>query len=82
MTLLTTPTSMPPVIRRRSCLALAVAWSLSAQLAHAQGRQTLRISTPAVPEDWHARMWTVMKDQLEQTAPGQFRLRPYPVPHT
>lgn len=60
------------MIRRRSCLALAVAWSLSAQLAHAQGRQTLRISTPAVPEDWHARMWTVMKDQLEQTAPGQF----------
>jgi tripartite ATP-independent transporter DctP family solute receptor len=72
MTLLTTPNSMPPGIRRRSCLTLAAAWSLSAQLAHAQGRQALRISTPAVPDDWHARMWTVMKDQLEQAAPGQF----------
>ena len=32
----------------------------------------LRISTPAVPEDWHAKMWTVMKEQLDKTAPGEF----------
>lgn|GEM_PF-1517018 len=32
----------------------------------------LRISAPAVPDDWRARMWTVLKHQLEQTAPGQF----------
>jgi tripartite ATP-independent transporter DctP family solute receptor len=32
----------------------------------------LRISTPAVPDDWHAKMWTVFKDALEKTAPGEF----------
>ena len=32
----------------------------------------LRISTPAVPDDWHAKMWTVFKDTLEKTAPGEF----------
>ena len=72
MTPLTAPTAGSRVMRRRTCLTLAAAWSLSAQWAHAQARQMLRISTPAVPDDWHARMWTVMKDQLEQTAPGQF----------
>jgi len=32
----------------------------------------LRISTPAVPDDWHAKMWTVFKDALEKSAPGEF----------
>jgi TRAP-type transport system periplasmic protein len=32
----------------------------------------LRISTPAVESDWHAKMLTVFKDQLEKQAPGQF----------
>jgi tripartite ATP-independent transporter DctP family solute receptor len=32
----------------------------------------LRISTPAVPDDWHAKMWTVFKDSLEKSAPGEF----------
>ena len=26
----------------------------------------------AVPDDWHAKMWTVYKDALEKTAPNQF----------
>jgi tripartite ATP-independent transporter DctP family solute receptor len=38
----------------------------------AQSKTLLRISTPAVPDDWHAKMWTVFKDSLEKTAPGQF----------
>jgi tripartite ATP-independent transporter DctP family solute receptor len=38
----------------------------------AQGKTVLRVSTPAVPDDWHAKMWTVMKDHLEKSAPGQF----------
>lgn len=38
----------------------------------AQSRLPLRISTPAVADDWHARMWTVFKEQLEKTAPAQF----------
>ncbi|OSQ40295.1 sialic acid TRAP transporter substrate-binding protein SiaP [Thalassospira mesophila] len=32
----------------------------------------LRISTPAVESDWHAKMLTVFKDELEKKAPGQF----------
>lgn len=59
-------------ISRRSWLAVAAALGLATQQAFAQARQLLRISTPAVPDDWHARMWTVMKEQLDKTAPGQF----------
>ncbi len=40
--------------------------------AHAQNKMVLRISTPAVPDDWHAKMWTVFKDNLEKNAPGEF----------
>jgi tripartite ATP-independent transporter DctP family solute receptor len=40
--------------------------------AHALGKTVLRISTPAVPDDWHAKMWTVFKDNLEKSAPGEF----------
>ena len=32
----------------------------------------LRISTPAVPEDWHGKMWTVFKETLDKSAPGEF----------
>jgi tripartite ATP-independent transporter DctP family solute receptor len=32
----------------------------------------LRISTPAVPDDWHAKMWTVFKENLDKSAPGEF----------
>jgi tripartite ATP-independent transporter DctP family solute receptor len=32
----------------------------------------LRISTPAVPDDWHAKMWTVFKESLDKSAPGEF----------
>lgn len=40
--------------------------------AQTPSRTVLRISTPAVPDDWHAKMWTVLKDDLERKAPGQF----------
>jgi len=43
--------------------------------ALAQSKVLLRISTPAVPEDWHAKMWTVFKDELEKSAPGQFEVQ-------
>lgn len=32
----------------------------------------LRISTPAVPDDWHAKMLTIFKDTLVKNAPGEF----------
>lgn len=66
---------MPASISRRrlleggAALAAACAFPLTAS---AQNKVLLRISTPAVPEDWHAKMWTVMKEQLDKTAPGEF----------
>ncbi len=38
----------------------------------AQTKPLLRISTPAVPDDWHAKMWTVFKDSLDKSAAGEF----------
>lgn len=57
-----------------SALTLVVALGLgfAAPQAMAQTKQVIRISTPAVPEDWHAKMWTVFKDNLEKSAPGEF----------
>ena len=52
-----------------------VVGALSVLLAapvHAQTRQTLRISTPAVPDDWHTKMLYVFRDELEKSAPGRF----------
>lgn len=60
---------------RRSLLAAASATLLMGALlpaAQAQNKMVLRVSTPAVPDDWHAKMWTVFKDNLEKSAPGEF----------
>jgi len=40
--------------------------------AVAQTKIPLRISTPAVPDDWHAKMWTVFKESLDKSSPDQF----------
>ena len=40
--------------------------------ALAQARIPLRISTPAVPDDWHAKMWTVFKEHLDRTPGSPF----------
>ncbi len=57
-----------------SALALVVALGLgfAAPQAMAQTKQVIRISTPAVPDDWHAKMWTVFKDSLDKSAAGEF----------
>ena len=62
------------VLRSAKTLALVAALGLgfAAPQAIAQAKQVIRISTPAVPDDWHAKMWTVFKDSLEKSAPGQF----------
>jgi len=60
---------------RRTLLAAASATLLMGALlpaAQAQNKMVLRVSTPAVPDDWHAKMWTVFKDNLEKSAPGEF----------
>jgi tripartite ATP-independent transporter DctP family solute receptor len=54
-----------------SALAVGGMLSVSTQ-ALAQTKIPMRISTPAVPDDWHAKMWTVFKDSLDKSAPNQF----------
>ncbi|MFM2083695.1 MAG: hypothetical protein RLY95_513 [Pseudomonadota bacterium] len=51
---------------------LLLALGLASAMTLASAQTVLRVSTPAVPDDWHAKMWTVMKDELAKTAPGQF----------
>ena len=64
------PTHSP---RRRAVLAAMAASSSLALPAWAQSKALLRISSPAVPDDWHARMWTVFKDALDKSAPSTTR---------
>ena len=59
-------------LRRRTPLGAAAALGASALPALAQSKIVLRISTPAVPEDWHGKMWTVFKETLDKSAPGEF----------
>jgi tripartite ATP-independent transporter DctP family solute receptor len=66
---------MPTSLARRRALASGAALAAACAFppaARAQNKVLLRISTPAVPEDWHAKMWTVMKEQLDKSAPGEF----------
>lgn len=59
---------------RRSLVLAGTAFALGAAAlpAVAQTKTVLRISTPAVPDDWHAKMWTVFKESLDKSAPGEF----------
>jgi tripartite ATP-independent transporter DctP family solute receptor len=59
-------------LNRRRLLAATAALGASALPVLAQSKVVLRISSPAVPDDWHAKMWTVFKDNLEKSAPGEF----------
>ena len=69
----------PFTLTRRTLLTAATALgALGASTtlpALAQTKTVLRISTPAVPDDWHAKMWTVFKDTLEKSAPGEFEVQ-------
>jgi len=60
-------------LTRRTLLGATMALGATATLpALAQNKVMLRISTPAVPEDWHGKMWTVFKEALDKSAPGEF----------
>ena len=52
----------------RACTAAAAV--LVALAAPVLAQTVLRISTPAVPDDWHVKMLYVFKDELARTAPG------------
>jgi tripartite ATP-independent transporter DctP family solute receptor len=56
------------VLGAATALGLVVGW----QSANAADPIKLRISTPAVDSDWHAKMLPVFKQELEKSAPGQF----------
>ena len=59
-------------ITRRTLLGATAAWGATSLPVLAQSKIVLRISTPAVPDDWHAKMWTVFKESLDKSAPGEF----------
>lgn len=48
---------------------------LAATASRAPAQTLLRISTPAVPDDWHVKMLYVFKDELEKTAPRRFEVQ-------
>ncbi len=54
-----------------SALAIGSTLGISTS-AFAQAKIPMRISTPAVPDDWHAKMWTVFKESLDKSSPEQF----------
>ena len=63
------------IINRRTMLAGAAIASTTLSLSlpsFGQSKTVLRISTPAVPDDWHGKMWTVFKESLEKSATGEF----------
>ena len=41
----------------------------------ARAATVLRASSPAVPDDWHARMWTVFKESLEAAPPADLQVQ-------
>ena len=62
----------PSVLRRSLIAATAALATAFVPAAMAQTKVLLRISTPAVPDDWHGKMWTVFKESLDKSAPGEF----------
>ncbi len=60
------------LLRRSLIAAVAAVCAAIAAPACAQTKVLLRISTPAVPDDWHGKMWTVFKESLDKSAPGEF----------
>ncbi len=66
------PDTSTSALSRRRLLGACAALGASSLSALAQSKTVLRISSPAVPDDWHAKMWTVFKDSLEKSAPGEF----------
>ncbi len=59
-------------ITRRTALLGTLALAAASGPALAADPIKIRISSPAVDSDWHAKMLTVFKDELAKTAPGEF----------
>jgi tripartite ATP-independent transporter DctP family solute receptor len=54
---------------------LAACGVVFAAPAFAQPKSVLRISTPAVPDDWHVKMLYVFRDELAKAVPGRFEVQ-------
>jgi tripartite ATP-independent transporter DctP family solute receptor len=67
-----TPLSTRGLLRLIAATGLAACALVGVGIAQAQTKTLLRISTPAVPDDWHGKMWTVFKEALDKSAPGEF----------
>src|SRR6266446_2576112 len=57
---------------KHATVAALLACLLAAAPALGQTKTVLRISTPAVPEDWHVKMLYIFRDELNKAAPGRF----------
>jgi len=66
------PTGVTHTAIKRARAAALLACLLAAAPAFGQTKTVLRISTPAVPEDWHVKMLYVFRDELNKAAPGRF----------
>lgn len=65
-------TQQSSAMTRRTLLGATAALGVMSLPAMAQSKTPMRISSPAVPDDWHGKMWTVFKDNLDKNAPGEF----------
>jgi tripartite ATP-independent transporter DctP family solute receptor len=63
---------MPVLMPAAALLVCTLAFGAPAL---AQTTTVLRISTPAVPDDWHVKMLYVFKDELAKMAPGRFEVQ-------
>ncbi len=70
---MTTTTRSTRLPTRLLGAALGAALALGAPHAWAEAIK-VRISTPAVEQDWHAQMLYIFKDWLERSAPGEFEV--------
>ena len=66
------PTGVTHTAMKRARAAALLACLLAAAPAFGQTKTVLRISTPAVPEDWHVKMLYVFRDELNKASPGRF----------
>ena len=66
------PTGVTHTAMKRARAAALLACLLAVAPAFGQTKTVLRISTPAVPEDWHVKMLYVFRDELNRAAPGRF----------
>src|SRR6266571_1891126 len=66
------PTGVTHTAMKYATAAALLACLLATASAFGQTKTVLRISTPAVPEDWHVKMLYVFRDELNKAAPGRF----------